>query len=182
MHDAGMTPKDIDGVSMLWGVAGAEPAGLDVVDGMDAAAMLGITPVNWHTSVGMSPAFVGAAVQSIAAVKAGFYHTCIAFRVIPQRMNTTASREQARAGPVSRVRGDGQFTAPYGGESPGMGAQMRRHMALFGTTEEHFGAHVVAQRYHASLNPEALLRDPLTIEDYLKSRYMAKPARLLDCD
>ena len=185
MDDAGMTPKDIDGVSMLWGVAGAEPEGLDVVDGMDAASMLGITPVNWHTSVGRSPAFVGAVVQAIAAVKSGFCHTCIAFRVIPQRQNTTGSREQAQVAKVRRVRGDGQFSAPFGSNAAALsiaGLAAQRHMARFGTTEEHFGAHVIAQRYHASLNDDAILRTPLTMEDYLNARYISKPMRLFDCD
>ena len=186
MDDAGMTPKDIDGVSMLNVVAGAEPPGLDVVDGMDAASMLGITPVNWHTSVGMSPAFVGAAVQAIAAVKAGFCHTCIAFRVIPQRLNTTQSREQARqAREVKRVRGDAQFSAPFGSNAAALsiaGLAAQRHMARFGTTEEQFGAHVIAQRHFATLNDNAILRTPLTMEDYLNSRYISKPMRLFDCD
>ena len=55
-------------------------------------------------------------------------------------------------------------------------------MALFGTTEEQFGAHVVAQRHHASLNEDAIFRDPITVDDYLASRYVSKPVRLLDCD
>ena len=41
---------------------------------------------------------------------------------------------------------------------------------------------MVAQRYHASLNDDAIFRDPITIDDYLASRYIAKPVRLLDCD
>ena len=41
---------------------------------------------------------------------------------------------------------------------------------------------VVAQRYHASMNADAVLRTPLTIEDYRNSRYISKPMRLLDCD
>jgi acetyl-CoA acetyltransferase len=59
---------------------------------------------------------------------------------------------------------------------------MQRHMFDFGTTEEQFAVNAVNQRYHASLNDDALLRDPLTIEDYLASRYISKPTRLFDCD
>jgi acetyl-CoA acetyltransferase len=55
-------------------------------------------------------------------------------------------------------------------------------MDVFGTTEEQFGAHVIAQRSHASLNEEAIFRDPLTMEDYLSSRFIAKPVHILDCD
>ena len=58
----------------------------------------------------------------------------------------------------------------------------QRHMDLYGTTEEQFGAHVLAQRQHASLNDDAIFREPLTMADYLGSRYLAKPVHLLDCD
>ena len=37
---------------------------------------------------------------------------------------------------------------------------MQRHMARYGTTEEQFGAYVVNQRYHATLNEDAILREP----------------------
>jgi acetyl-CoA acetyltransferase len=85
----------------------------------------------------------------------------------------------------TRVGGDTQFTAPFGSIN---GAQSiaalpaQRHMELYGTTEEQFGAHVLAQRQHASLNDDAIFRDPLTMEDYLAARYVSKPMRLLDCD
>jgi acetyl-CoA acetyltransferase len=59
---------------------------------------------------------------------------------------------------------------------------MQAHMSRYGTTEEHFARHAVTQRYHASLNEDALLREPITVDDYLASRYISKPARLLDCD
>jgi acetyl-CoA acetyltransferase len=57
----------------------------------------------------------------------------------------------------------------------------RRHMERFGTTSEQLGAIAVAQRDWAVLNPLAQLRTPITIEDYLASRWVAEPFRLLDC-
>src|SRR5262249_20855586 len=62
------------------------------------------------------------------------------------------------------------------------GLPMQRHMAKYGTTEEMFGAHVIAQRANAVLNEDAFFRTPLTMEDYLSSRYVSKPTRILDCD
>ena len=58
---------------------------------------------------------------------------------------------------------------------------MRRHMHEYGTTLDHLGKIAVAGRYHASLNPAAYLRKPITIEDYKNSRLVADPVRLLDC-
>lgn len=57
----------------------------------------------------------------------------------------------------------------------------RRHMALYGTTEEHLAQVSVTERQHASLNPEAKYRDPISIEDVLNSRYISDPLRLLNC-
>jgi acetyl-CoA acetyltransferase len=91
-----------------------------------------------------------------------------------------------RSDPVV-IPGDIGLAAPFGfgvgGMLPSIGAMpARRHMDLFGTTEEQFGSHVVTQRHHASMNPDAIFRDPITIDDYLASRYISKPVRLLDCD
>ena len=184
MADAGMGPQDIDGSTMLWAVAGAAPPGLDVVDSMDIAAMLGIGPLNWWNS-GAGPAYIGPAVQAVAAIQAGFCHTVLSMRVIRQRLSSAEQIDAEKDAPPQRVDGDFQFVAPFGSIAPlqaiaAMPAQ--RHMDLYGTTEEHFGNHVVAQREWASHNDDALFRTPLTLDDYFSSRYVSKPVRLLDCD
>ena len=80
--------------------------------------------------------------------------------------------------------GDRQFLAPFGAGNPTQWAGLltQRHMAEFGTTEEQFGHHVIAERYHASLNDDAIFRDPLTMDEYLAARDVSKPLRILDCD
>jgi acetyl-CoA acetyltransferase len=72
---------------------------------------------------------------------------------------------------------------PYGTMGPNskIAMVMRRHMHQYGTTLDHLGKIAVAGRYHASLNPTAYLRKPITIEDYKNSRLVADPVRLLDC-
>ena len=188
MADAGMTPADIDGVCMHGGEAAAWSRGVQsagyLSEAMDTGFMLGMSPLNYYNTLEVSPAFVGVAINAIAAIKAGLCHTCIAFRIIPRRENIASARAN-QSQPVVHVPGDAQFTRPFGSRSPAAsiaGLQAQRHMWQYGTTEEQFGAHVVAQRYHASMNEGALLREPLTIEDYLNSRYITKPVRLFDCD
>lgn len=56
----------------------------------------------------------------------------------------------------------------------------RRHQALYGTTSEQLGMVAVTQRQHAALNPLAVFRDPMTLEDYLASRYIVRPLRRPD--
>ena len=53
----GIILLNIDGLCLLWGVAGPAPAGLDTVDPMDLGYMLGIRGLNWYGSAG--PAYVG---------------------------------------------------------------------------------------------------------------------------
>jgi acetyl-CoA acetyltransferase len=57
----------------------------------------------------------------------------------------------------------------------------RRHMALYGTTREHFGQIAVTCRDHASRNPYAQKREPLTLEKYLAARLIVDPFGLFDC-
>ena len=147
-----MTPADIDGVALLWGVAGPAPDGLDVIDPMDLGYTLGITPLNWYVAASPSPAYVGTAVQAIAAIRSGFAHTVLTVRIINQRASSDqVIREAGERGPEV-VTGDQAYTAPYGfgvgGLIPSIAAlPAQRHMDVFGTTEEQFGAHVVTQRY-----------------------------------
>jgi len=75
-----------------------------------------------------------------------------------------------------------EFETPFGVHVPGFYALLaQRHMHEFGTTSEHLAAIAVACRKHASLNPAAQKRTPITIEDVLASRMVASPLHLLDC-
>jgi acetyl-CoA acetyltransferase len=76
-----------------------------------------------------------------------------------------------------------EYLAPYGmGGTNGLFAMVeRRHRWEFGTTREQLGKLAVTQRENARLNPNALLRAPLTLEDYLTARLIADPLRLYDC-
>ncbi|MEG3152564.1 thiolase family protein [Sphingomonas sp. ZT3P38] len=75
-----------------------------------------------------------------------------------------------------------EFETPFGVHVPGFYALLAaRHMHEFGTTSEQLAAIAVACRRHASLNPAAQKRDPITIADVLNSRMVADPLHLLDC-
>jgi acetyl-CoA acetyltransferase len=74
------------------------------------------------------------------------------------------------------------FSAPYGYLHIAGPAALafRRHQHLYGTTEEQLGHVAVVQREHARLNPLAVFREPLTIEDYLAAPYVVAPLRRPD--
>jgi len=70
----------------------------------------------------------------------------------------------------------------WGFTSPGAAYAMmfRRHMHLYGTTTRQLGAVSVAIRGHACLNPDAVMRKPITIDDHEAARPIVAPLRLLD--
>jgi acetyl-CoA acetyltransferase len=57
----------------------------------------------------------------------------------------------------------------------------KRYMHEFGVTEEMLGSVAVSFRDHASRNPAATYREPLTMDEYLANRYISEPLRVLDC-
>ena len=85
-------------------------------------------------------------------------------------------------GPGQRVPGPSQYEAPYGNTLVGAYAMAaRRHMHEFGTTSEQLAEIAVGVREYAGLNPDAMYRDPITVEDVLASRLVADPLHKLDC-
>ncbi len=81
-----------------------------------------------------------------------------------------------------RVGGPMQYEAPYGNVLVGAYAMAaQRHMYEYGTTSEQLAEIAVAVRGHAKLNPNALYREPITVEDVLASRMIADPLHKLDC-
>ncbi len=78
--------------------------------------------------------------------------------------------------------GADQMWFPYGMTSPGAVHSMlyQRHAHLYGTTNEQLGAVAMAFRKHAILNPNAVMRKPMNIDDYMSSKFIAEPLRLLD--
>jgi acetyl-CoA C-acetyltransferase len=74
------------------------------------------------------------------------------------------------------------YEAPYGPTIVGSYALVaQRHMHEYGTTSEQLAEIAVTMRRHASLNPQAKYRDPITVEDVLASRVISSPLHLLDC-
>jgi acetyl-CoA acetyltransferase len=75
-----------------------------------------------------------------------------------------------------------ELLAPYGFVNIAGPAALalRRRQHLHGLTEEQLGHVAVVQRRHAQRNPLAVFREPLTLDDYLASRYIVRPLRRPD--
>lgn len=74
------------------------------------------------------------------------------------------------------------FEAPFGMTSPGAVTSLmfRRHQYRYDTPVEALGRLAVSNRANAALNPNAVMQQPIDLDDYLNSRFIAEPLRLLD--
>ena len=74
------------------------------------------------------------------------------------------------------------FEELYGLTTVGLYAMVaQRHMHLYGTRPEQLAEIAVAVRKHASMNPFALFRKPITVDEVRGSRMISSPLHLLDC-
>jgi acetyl-CoA acetyltransferase len=137
------------------------------------AGRLGIAP-SYFNDVALSGASSAAMImEAVAALEAGLCTTVIC-------VNGDAQGANRRGGLTNWIE---DFERPYGmlGAPESYALAARRHMHEFGTTTDQFGAVAVTCRKHASLNPNATFRTPITLDDHRASRFVAEPFRLLDC-
>lgn len=88
--------------------------------------------------------------------------------------------EKMGRGLISFVGADRELT--LGNTAPAQYAlAARRHMHEFGTPPEAFARIAVKSRRHASRNPNARFREPVTLEEVMASRPVADPLTLLQC-
>ncbi|MEV0384169.1 acetyl-CoA acetyltransferase [Nonomuraea sp. NPDC050643] len=172
LEDAGLSPDDVDGLATHRVGDSAAPTLV--------APALGLADLTWHLDQfgggSVSHAVVG---QAALAVATGMAETVVCYRAIN-------ARSEFRMGGTGRgvpVSPEVQYQAPYGYVAPPQQYAMyaRAHMLRYGTRAEHFGRLAVTQRANAAKNPRALMRTPITLDDYLAARWIAEPFRLLDC-
>lgn len=174
LEEAGFTPADVDGLLTTIITAGGDFSTLVM------AEYMGMTPrYTDSTSIGGSSfvAYVEHAAMAIATGRCDVALIC--------HGSTNLSDRGGRSGPVStsnEVFGPAQFEEPYGISTIGSYAMAaQRHMYEYGTTSEQLAEIAVATRKWASMNPRAMMREPLSIDDVLNSRMIASPLHLFDC-
>lgn len=88
---------------------------------------------------------------------------------------------RATVSQFSRFAQDAVYPYGAGGPNASFALLTRHYMRETGATREDFGKLCVAQRHNALHNPNALMKKPLTLEQYLKARVIADPIHLFDC-
>ena len=177
LDDAGLTNKDVDGV---------------VVRGPDdvyshhqlVAARLGID-VNFSTSLDNGGASqILAIILAVMAIEAGLATTVVCGY---GRDSWTRTHSEGRGHAQNDLIPAAQRPREHGPEFGHFGAVSqhafgaRRHMFEYGTTRKDFAAIATAFREHALRNPDAVMKKPLTTDDYFKARLVVDPFGLFDC-
>ncbi|HZP44132.1 MAG TPA: hypothetical protein VFB15_00645 [Candidatus Binataceae bacterium] len=173
LDDAGLTKNDIDG--LITSNSFVEPY---MYHAEMIAEYMQIFP-RYCITVPTGGGTTGAALHHAAsAIVTGMADTVLVTKADSQ----ITGMSRAKAIEAMATAGHAQFERPYGLPIPGYYALLARaHEHAYGTTAEQRAAVAVACRKHASMNPAAQMRDPITIDDVLKSRMICDPLHLLDC-
>ena len=172
LADAGVTKDDVDG----YFCAGDAP-GLGALSMADYMG-LKLRHIDTTETGGSSYVIhVAHAAAAIAAGKCSVALITLAGRPRAEGMATgTAPRNYGASAP------DVAFEFPYGATVVNMYAMCAmRHMHEYGTTSEQLAWIKVAASHHAQHNPDAMLRDVVTVEDVVNSPMIADPLHRLDC-
>ena len=174
-EDAGIPVTAIDGFAYYSGAGAGYGQSMDTAEFMET---LGIPEVTFTATLtsggGGSAGSIGLARAAILAGDATHVVTVMALQQARQRLGTVFS-----AVPPSPLN---SFLQPSGLAGPGhlMSVLARRHMHLYGTRREAFAEIAMSQRQNALNRPKALMRTPMTKEDYFSARMIAEPLCLFD--
>ncbi len=170
--DAGLTMRDIDGLATCSSSA--------TMWSMPVAEYLGLKPRYIEATMLGGSSFVSHLLPSVMALVSGQCNAVLVCYGSTQKTAVFGRKEGVKA----RTLLDPQpFEYPYSPLSPvtSYALAAARHMHQYGTTREQLAEVAVAARAWARLNPEAAMRDPLSIADVLASRPVSDPLTVRDC-
>ncbi|GAA2121524.1 thiolase C-terminal domain-containing protein [Actinomadura napierensis] len=180
--DAGLTLDDIDGLATYPGAGAFGGFAEGGVTALESA--LGIRPT-WYNGGAETFGPGGSLIAAMLAVAGGLARHVLCFRTLWEATHTELMRQGKITPPGGgRVSGGSAWTHPFGAVSAAhtLAQNAQRHFARYGTTRETLGWIALNQRANAALNPAAVYRDPMTMDDYLGARPITTPFGLYDCD
>jgi acetyl-CoA acetyltransferase/uncharacterized OB-fold protein len=176
--DAGLTFDDIDGLSTYPGAINVGGFGEGGVTALEAA--LGIRPT-WHNGAMETFGPGGSVIAAMLAVAGGLARHVLCFRTLWEATHGELMKQGKIAPSTGRMAG---WQMPFGATSAAhtLAMNAQRHFHRYGTTKETLGWIALNQRANAELNPTAVYRSPMTMDDYLNARPITTPFGLYDCD
>lgn len=170
--DAGLKMSDIDGVCTA--SASATMWAMPVVE------YLGLRPRYIDSTMLGGSSFIAHLLPAMHALQSG---QCNAVLVCYGSAQRSAQFGRREIGAARRWMDPQPYEAPYEPMQPlsSYALAASRHMFEFGTTRRQLAEVAVAARQWAGLNPEAFMRDPLSIDDVLAARMVSDPLTVRDC-
>jgi acetyl-CoA acetyltransferase len=171
--DAGLTLGDVDGLATF--------GPNDSVSPNAVAQALGIQSMSWYLDH-----FLGGSVsisvvgQAALAVSAGVADCVVVYRALNGRSEL---RYNGSGMGRSRQPWDIPYkmTSGYFAPTQEIAMAARSHMLRYGTQYEDFGRIAIMSHNHAADNERAMLRNRITMDEYLSSRFISDPFHLFDC-
>ena len=183
LASAGLSRDDIDGICTYPGKSNNAPGQSPLGTG-EVRNALGLT-TRWHCAVPDGPSQMAPIMVAAMAVLTGQARHVLCFRALTESSSQTAGRRASITGTGGeRLGGWLSWLVPAGAMSASnwAGWMATRYFHEFGMTREHLGMIATGQRAFAQHNPGAVMRKPLTMEDYLAARMISTPLGLFDCD
>jgi acetyl-CoA acetyltransferase len=179
--DAGLDRSDIDGLTMF-PFRSNPPSPFQGPPLAYVQRSLALPDLKLMQSVGSNQGQFGAVLAATYAVLAG---QCT--HVLTYRAHRRQSRRYLAHSPSTSdglAWDDDAYAAPFGatGGAARLAPWAARHMHEYGTTQEQLGSVVLMCRKHALTNPRAIWKEPITLDDYMESRWISTPFKLFDCD
>jgi acetyl-CoA acetyltransferase len=184
ISDAGLTRNEIDGV-VSW--PGDNNNG-DAFSPVGPNALIGTMglKVNWYGGGYEGPGPIAGVINGAMAIAAGLCKHVLVFRTITESSRRLVDKNAGALTKKTTGRDSSswQWYTPFNVMSGInlMAMYAQRHFYEFGTREEQLAQIALTCRANAILNAKAVFRDPLTLDDYMASRYISTPLRLFDCD
>ncbi len=187
IEDAGLTTRDIDGLSTYPGMA-PTPAGFSGANAQQVHDALRLE-VGWYGSGIETSGQLGSIVNACLAVGAGLATHVLCFRSVWEASaqgdkGRKAAMPGAGGGGTYRAAGLMEWTLPFYAPSAAIWVAMfaQKHFHEYGTTREQLAQIALNARKNAALNPAAIYREPMSMDDYLAARIISTPFCLFDCD
>lgn len=170
LDGAGLRPRDIDGFSVASFTLFPDTA-------VGLTQHLGLCP-RWLDHIPMGGASGVISLRKAArAVQAG--DADIVACVSGDTNHIDSFRRMLSS--FSRFAMDASYPYGYGGPNANFALLTDRYMHEYGATREDFGRICVAQRENALKSPGAVMKKPLTLDQYIAARPIADPIALFDC-
>ena len=170
--DAGLTMQDIDGLATCSSAAS--------MWALPVAEYLGLRPQFIDSTMLGGSSFIAHLMPAMLALESG---QCNAVLVCYGSTQKTGSFSRKGMTEAFKLVDPLPYEHPYSPMLPPTAYALAasRHMYEFGTTREQLAEVAVAARRWAQLNPEAYMRDPLSIDDVLNARMISTPLTVRDC-